>query len=244
MLEAWYLDQSVNNFADSFLLTSFVCVTVFIRFNFWFLHSFGLPCLRDVPFRKKMFPGSSKQSVDTVASSSQWLTTLFSFILTLTSFCVTVFIWFGFFSAHSILFVYVIFHLERGSAEAPTSVGLSLVFWFNFTSFLCDGLCLEELGFGQFWFCMYSWCSLQGDAVLGLLPAVGEPWCFGQLMTDSVLNVLFNSFFLCGGLCSDELSFFSIHLMFLDYLMFLFRKSCSETTAIIACSLVTRSVDD
>ena len=100
-----------------------------------------------------------------------------------------------FFSAHSILFVYVIFHLERGSAEAPTSVGLSLVFWFNFTSFLCDGLCLEELGFGQFWFCIYSWCSLQGDAVLGLLPSVGEPWCFGQLMIDSVLNLLFNSFY-------------------------------------------------
>ena len=240
--------------------------------------------------------------------------------------------------------------------------------WFDFTCFVCDGLCLKELVFGPFCFCMHSWCSLQEDAVLGLLQVVGEPWCFDQLMIDSVLNLLFGKFLfcvavfalmsflfsqsiwcsltiwcsflgkvvlrllplllaalwldqlminsvpillitqvfsvwlsffelsfgfschlillayvmfrlergcsqllpsigwtlvlrvvndrfrsesyirqvfiLCGGLCSDELSFFSIHLMFLDYLMFLFRKSCSETTAIVACSLVTRSVDD
>ena len=34
--EAWYLDQSVNNSADSFLLPSFVCVTVFFGISLWF----------------------------------------------------------------------------------------------------------------------------------------------------------------------------------------------------------------
>ena len=106
----------------------------------------------------------------------------------------TVFIWISFFWTHSILLVYVIFHLERSSSEAPTSFGKSLVFWFNFTSSLCDGLCLKELVFMPFWFCMHSWCSVQKEAVLRLLLAVGEPWCFDQSVIDSVLNLLLGNF--------------------------------------------------
>ena len=157
----------------------------------------------------------------------------------------TVFIWISFFWTHSILLVYVIFNLERSSSEAPSSFGKSLVFSFNFTSFLCDGLCLEELVFWALLILHAFVMFRSGRGCYEALPSSG--WTLvlrpvnGRLRSESFIGQLFS---LCGGLCSIELSFFLSHLIFIDFWMFRLGKGCFETPVRSAWSLVPGSVSE
>ena len=79
LLAALWLDQSMINSVPILLITQVFSVWLFVWIIFWFFHLFDLACLRDVPFRKRLFPASSKHWVNPGTSSSQWLTPLFCF---------------------------------------------------------------------------------------------------------------------------------------------------------------------
>ena len=96
--EPWCIEQSTI----SSVLNLCVCrglissVTVFIRMRLIF-HSFDFACLRDVPFWKRLFRGSSQEWVNPGAWNSQWLAPFWVWVcLGLFSFK-TVFIWMSLF---------------------------------------------------------------------------------------------------------------------------------------------------
>ena len=80
----------------------------------WFSIFFHFACLRDVPFRKSLFRGSSQEWVNPGGSSSQWLAPfwIFEFALDLFRLKRSLFEW-AFFSTHLLLLAYVMSGLER-----------------------------------------------------------------------------------------------------------------------------------
>ena len=70
--------------------------------------------------------------------------------------------------------------------------------WFDFTCFVCDGLCLKEHVFRPFCFRVHSWCADQEGDFSMLLPAMVHYGAFiSQWLTP--FWIFYSAKFLCGG---------------------------------------------
>ena len=128
MDEPWWLEQSMI----SSVLNLWVCrglfssVTVFIWMRLFF-DPFDFRCLRDVPFRKRLFRSSFQEWVNPGGSSGQWLAPFWIFEFALDLFGLWRSLYESACFSTLILHVYLMFTLETGCYEAPPTNGWTLV---------------------------------------------------------------------------------------------------------------------
>ena len=129
-------------------------VTVFIWIRLIFL-SFDFACLRDVPFRKRLFRSSFQEWVNPGGSSGQWLAPFWIFYYAL-----DFFVWNGFYLNEP--FFRPIWSCQLSDVPLRRSPSKSLLMFvvFLLSQVLCVTVFVPKLVFRPICSCLRTWCSV------------------------------------------------------------------------------------
>ena len=133
----------------------FWSVTVFVWMRS-FLDPFDFRCLRDVPFRKRLFRSSFQEWVNPGGSSGQWLAPFWIFYYAL-----YFFVWNGLYLNEPIFRPIRSCQLIDVTFRRSPSKSLLIFVFFLMSQVLCVTVFVPKLVFRPICSCLRTWCSVE-----------------------------------------------------------------------------------